>query len=373
MSKPARELSKKTSDAHSPAPKLSKVSGSAKEEDIVQGGSGVAQASGHPTTVSGAMEMLRAEMAAARLTSKSDMVEMKEMMKKYEENMGTMQDAVDRAFEPLAAAVEQHDVAIKEQADIVSRLEATSAAQEEAIAELRKEVEALKKTQQVTHETVCDVRKELALPATAPISVPSGPTSGWDRAIEPHILQANSDVVFNGEELVAALAPLLEAANLTLDDVHVRPPQGMTVARRWTLEMQGRDKRTAARKAAQLLSALRVDGSWRAVQVQGPDNTKGDLYIAMDKNPRMIRTEMSGKKLVAELKRRHPQKSWRLLKSEGIVCAGYQQVVKVVAESSSDIRLEYNQKALDDQGIQRETIQESWEAVAELISVRWSS
>lgn len=148
----------------------------------------------------------------------------------------------------MAAVVKQHDVAIREQAELVAKLEANSPAQDRAIAELRREVEELKGTQKAT------------------------------------------------------------------------------------------------------------------------DDTKGTLYLAADKNPRMIKTEMSAKQLIAELKRKHPRTSWRLLKS-GVICSGYQQIV---TESSSDARMEYNTRAMDEQGITREMIKECWEAVAETISVRWS-
>lgn len=212
------------------------------------------------------------------------------------------------------------------------------------------------------------------MPPDAPAPQPSGLSSGWDRAVEAHVLQANAEVLFSDTALVAALEPLLAAANLDLDDIHVRGPPGMTVARRWTVEVQGRDKRTAARKASQLLGAMRDgSGAWRKTEVKGPDDSVGTLYLAADKNPRMIRTEMAAKKLVAEMRRVHPQTSWRLLKSEGVVCAGYQQVVKVIAESSSDVRMEYNMKAMNEHGITKEMVMACWGAVAETVSVRWSS
>lgn len=59
------------------------------------------------------------------------------------------------------------------------------------------------------------------------------------------------------------------------------------------------------------------------------------LYIAPDTNPRMVRTEVVGEKLLGELRSRMPQVAWRLLREGGIISAGCQRVLRVVADSST--------------------------------------
>lgn len=44
--------------------------------------------------------------------------------------------------------------------------------------------------------------------------------------------------------------------------------------------------------------------------------------VAPDKDPRMAKTEVAGKRFIAELRARHPQVSWRLLREDGGVSAG---------------------------------------------------
>lgn len=59
------------------------------------------------------------------------------------------------------------------------------------------------------------------------------------------------------------------------------------------------------------------------------------LCIAPDKNPKMVRTEVAGNKLLGEFRAQLPQVSWRLLREEGVISTGYQQVLRVLAESSA--------------------------------------
>lgn len=59
---------------------------------------------------------------------------------------------------------------------------------------------------------------------------------------------------------------------------------------------------------------------------------------------------MAGKKFLTELRARQPQVTWRLLREEGVLSAGYQKVVRLFAESSTQVRLEYNMKAFEGQG-----------------------
>lgn len=74
-----------------------------------------------------------------------------------------------------------------------------------------------------------------------------------------------------------------------------------------------------------------------------------------------------------ELKRQFPQTGWRLQREDGVICAGYQQLVKVEAESSSRVELRFNDRAMREQSVTRQDIQGAWDAVSSDVSVRWSS
>lgn len=50
--------------------------------------------------------------------------------------------------------------------------------------------------------------------------------------------------------------------------------------------------------------------------------------------------------------------------------AGYQKVVRIVVESATQVCLQYNMQALEDQLLQG---QAAWKAVVGIVSVQWSS
>lgn len=166
---------------------------------------------------------------------------------------------------------------------------------------------------------------------------------------------------------MASLTPLREAANLSLDDVELKLPTGATVAKRWTLVVKGRDASTAARRAAMLVGALREGSGWRQPGSDFPS------YISPDKNPRIVKMEVAGNKFLAAMKARQPQVGWRLLREEGILSAGCQKVVRIVPDSSTQVRLEHNKQALADKQLQRSELQAAWDAVVGTVSVQWSS
>lgn len=64
-----------------------------------------------------------------------------------------------------------------------------------------------------------EVRQDMAMPPDAPPPPLPRATGGWDRTVEPKVLQANAGALNNTEALGASLAPLAEAVNLTLDHI----------------------------------------------------------------------------------------------------------------------------------------------------------
>lgn len=75
----------------------------------------------------------------------------------------------------------------------------------------------------------------------------------------------------------------------------------------------------------------------------------------------------------ATIRARQPQVSRRHLREEGALSAGDQKVARLVAESSTQVRLGYNMKALEDQGLQKADLQAVGAVVAGTVSVQRSS
>lgn len=176
--------------------------------------------------------------------------------------------------------------------------------------------------------------------------------------------------------LMEAIEQLLASANLSLDDVVVLEKPGVTAAKWWTLRFVGRDARHAARRAGLLLAALRDDSGWKKVKVKLVGGEIVPLYLAPDKSPKTVRTEVAGKRYVNEFRQRLPQIGWRSQMEEGVISlisAGYQQVVKVEAQLSSTVELRFNDPGLRDNGLMRQVLQEAWDTVSSDVSVRWGS
>lgn len=151
------------------------------------------------------------------------------------------------------------------------------------------------------------MRREMALRPDAPPPVLPHAAGGRDRMVEPHILQANASALFSAESVVEALKPIEAAAP---------PSAGVIVAKRWTLEIKGRDARIAARRVSMVMGALRDEAVQRRVEVESAAGERVSLFIAPGKNPKMVRTEVAWKKLLGELRSRAPSAGRRLLREE---------------------------------------------------------
>lgn len=343
--KSARDLAKKSSNAHSPAPKLyrsgaagSELCTDAEPKEEMETAQHVAAAAA-PGSLSQVLATPRGEVAEAKNVMKNYLMEVRESIDKVCTRVDGMQDSADQAFAPLMATVERHKTSIVEHEQI-KVLENRIQLQAAAMKQLRLEVLAVRTAQSVVEETVQEVRREMAMPPDAPSPPLPRTSGGWSRTVAPNVLPANARAMFSDELLVASLAPLLETTNLTLDDIDLQMPSATMVAKRWTMVVKGWDARTAVRKAAMLLGTLREGSGWRKVEVESAAGEKVSLHVAPDKTPRQVKAEEAGKKFVAELKVRFPHVFWRLLREEGIVSAGYQNSLRIVAESSTLVRLE---------------------------------
>lgn len=76
------------------------------------------------------------------------------------------------------------------------------------------------------------------------------------------------------------------------------------------VEVKGRDARTEARRVALISGALRDGTGWRRITVTSAACESVRLYVAQDEDPRMVRTEVAGKKYLQEQQTTFQQVSW---------------------------------------------------------------
>jgi len=144
----------------------------------------------------------------------------------------------------------------------------------------------------------------------------------------------------------------------------------------WHLKFNAGDIRTATRRADQLLDNLRDDeGNWAkpTVRVQDQDI---NLFIGADKSPRQIKQEIWGKRLLAAVRSVMPQRSFRLLREEGVIVSGAQRLVRlqVTPEAASD--LSFNEAVATTMGFDCAQLRTLWQTTCreeEGGSTRWTS
>lgn len=136
-----------------------------------------------------------------------ELTEVRESIDKVCTRVDGMQGSVDRAFAPLAEAVDRHESTLAEHDEHIKALDMRIEAQAPAMEALWVEVLALRSAQDVAEESVKEARREMAMPPDAPPPPLPRAASGWDRVVEPNILQANAGAFFSSEALVASLTP----------------------------------------------------------------------------------------------------------------------------------------------------------------------
>lgn len=101
--------------------------------------------------------------------------------------------------------------------------------------------------------------------------------------MDASVLRVNAAALFTAGKLVAAIEPILEPAALTLDDIDVRTPLGVTVSRSWMVQVRWRDSRAAARWAAMVIGVLRDGNGWKRVGVVCASGESVPMHIVPDK------------------------------------------------------------------------------------------
>lgn len=265
------------------------------------------------------------------------------------DELGVGQQEMQKRLEALEALASQQACVIQELTERSKRVEEVSS--------------VAKGTTEDLQRSLRGVREEMAMAAES-VPPPRPPLPGWDREVDQTVLIANSQALFVEAELDRAIERLLVRCNIPREHVRLDAPRGQTAAQRWTIRFLG-EPRLAARRAAQVFAALRgADGEWMSLEVMGTTGMeRSRLYLGLDKSPKQTRVEVMGKRLASLARSLRPELRWRLLREEGVVCVGFQRVLKVIVEPDSS-KLQFAAEGIRDHGIDKDMFVRRWEAEA---------
>ena len=115
----------------------------------------------------------------------------------------------------------------------------------------------------------------------------------WTRKPDPTIFRANTSDDLSLDDFKKGLVSWFEDSNVLPENVNV---EGPPLGKRWTIRFNHSDESTRVRLALQAAGALRAGGKWRVFEAKGQR-----IYLERDKNPKRIREEMFGRRVLKAL------------------------------------------------------------------------
>ena len=199
----------------------------------------------------------------------------------------------------------------------------------------------------------------------------------FDRLPDLSVIRLNTSELVSHSSILESIKPLMSEAGLSENQWDLLgAPSG--ISRNFTVRFTGTEA-IAARRAKKCLQLRRLpDGSWRPnPKVTSPMNREIDVYIAPDKSPKQLRTELGGRRLLKAFRSVHPNGACHLDKRSGQVSVQWKPCARVVPQPSSasdaSYVIQWNAAAVSELQINKPQIQSAFDSdMGGQSSVQWS-
>ena len=200
----------------------------------------------------------------------------------------------------------------------------------------------------------------------------------FDRLPDLSVIRLNTSELVSHSSILESIKPLMSEAGLSENQWDLLgAPSG--ISRNFTVRFTGTEA-IAARRAQKCLQIRRLpDGSWRPnPKVTSPLNREIDVYIAPDKSPKQLRTELGGRRLLKAFRAVHPNGAQcHLDKRTGQVSVQWKPCARVVPQpssaSSASYVIQWNAAAVAELQINKPQIQSAFDSdMGSQSSVQWS-
>ena len=194
--------------------------------------------------------------------------------------------------------------------------------------------------------------------------------ASFHRPVDPSVLRLNTTSSTSREKLLEGLQDLFREASLQAKDYQLEP--GDEFARRFTITLTGAHD-LASKRAGKILALLRNASGWRKFTTEASDGSETQIFIDKDKNPCMVKTEQSVKKLRAACAHKYPAKRFGINRDEGTVTVDWQLLFKLEYETSeSPPIIKWHSETVTQHAIDRESVIEHFKSLEpRAANVQW--
>ena len=116
-------------------------------------------------------------------------------------------------------------------------------------------------------------------------------------------------------------------------------------------------------------------GEWKRFEFVTPTKRTVPVFIARDKNPAQVKTELACRRMLDTVKKLYPSREWYAIKHEGMISSNWTPLLKLAAnEGTAPTTIRFNNPGCAELEISRQDVEEAFAKLdkSSLEEVAWS-